>query len=70
MEFGAKELSQILALSLKEYGNSINLKASAVTLGILKLLETYIKCPKWRCGSSVTPHKYLSMDLAFGTSLT
>lgn len=61
MEFDSNELSQHLAISLREYGNSLNLKALSMTPRILKFLATSMYCHKWRWGSSVASPEYRSM---------
>lgn len=58
MEFGYKEFNQLLALSLREYGKNLNLKASSIMPGILKLLPTFRNCLKCNCESSFATHEY------------
>lgn len=61
IDFGSKELNQLLAQPLREYGNSLILKASSKTPWILKFLATSRNYLKWRWGSLVATHEYWPM---------
>lgn len=53
MEPDGREFNHARALSLKEYGNNLNLKASSVTPTSLNEWLASMNSWRWRCGSSV-----------------